>query len=116
MIYRGRRDAGRRLARELAHYEKDEPVVLALPRGGVVVAAEVAKTFHTPLDLVLVRKIGVALSSSSMMGSPQARQRAALQAIRERKPKKLVLAVPVAPTSTLEELSGLVDEIVCLQS
>ena len=42
--------------------------------------------------------------------------RAALQAIRERNPKRLVLAVPVAPTSTLEELSGLVDDIVCLQS
>ena len=42
--------------------------------------------------------------------------RAALQAIRERNPKRLVLAVPVAPTSTLEELNGLVDDIVCLQS
>jgi predicted phosphoribosyltransferase len=42
--------------------------------------------------------------------------RAALEAIRERKPRWLVLAVPVAPTSTLEELSGLPDEIVCLQS
>ena len=42
--------------------------------------------------------------------------RAALEAIREQRPKWLVLAVPVAPTSTLDELSGLPDEIVCLQS
>jgi predicted phosphoribosyltransferase len=182
MIYRDRRDAGRRLARELAHYEKDEPVVLALPRGGVVVAAEVAKTLHAPLDLVLVRKIGVPFQPELAMGAvvygshphiirnddiiasaciseqafkqvcqaelaeidrrrklyladpPRsefedrvvivvddgiatgATTRAALEAIRERKPKKLVLAVPVAPTSALEGLSGLVDKIVCLQS
>jgi len=42
--------------------------------------------------------------------------RAALQAVRKHSPRKLVLAVPVAPTSTLEELSGEADDIVCLQS
>ncbi len=182
MIYRDRRDAGRRLAQELAHYRKDEPVVLALPRGGVVVAAEIAAALNAPLDLVLVRKIGVPFQPELAMGAvvdgrqphiirnediiaatgiseeefeevcelelceidrrrmlylaghPRANvqdrvaivvddgiatgatTRAALEAIRERKPRKLVLAVPVAPTSTLRELSGLPDEIVCLQS
>ncbi len=182
MIFRDRRDAGQRLAQQLAHYEKDEPVVLALPRGGVVVAAEIADALHAPLDLVLVRKIGVPFQPELAMGAvvdgrqphiirnediiaatgiservfervceaelseidrrrklylagyPRAdvedrvaivvddgiatgaTTRAALEAIRERRPRKLVLAVPVAPTSTLEELSGLPDEIVCLQS
>src|SRR6478752_1323429 len=69
MIYRDRRDAGRRLAREFAHYEKDEPVVLALPRGGVMVAAEIAKTLHAPLDLVLVRKIGAPFQPELAMGA-----------------------------------------------
>jgi len=182
MIYRDRRDAGQRLARELARYKKDEPVVLALPRGGVVVAAEIADALDAPLDLILVRKIGVPYQPELAMGAlvdgrrphiirnddiiaysgiseedfdrvckaelseidrrgklyladrPRANvtgrvvivvddgiatgatTRAALEAIREQRPKWLVLAVPVAPTSTLDELSGLPDEIVCLQS
>ncbi len=182
MIYKDRREAGRRLAQQLAHYEKDEPVVLALPRGGVVVAAEIADALKAPLDLVLVRKIGVPFQPELAMGAvvdgrephiirnediiaatgisekefdevceaelseidrrrklylaghPRAdvegrvaivvddgiatgaTTRAALEAIRERKPGKLTLAVPVAPTRTLAELSGLPDEIVCLQS
>ena len=182
MIYRDRRDAGQRLARELAHYRKDEPVVLALPRGGVVVAGEIADALDAPLDLILVRKIGVPYQPELAMGAlvdgrrphiirnddiiaysgiseedfdqvckaelseidrrgklyladrsranvtgrvvivvddgiaTGATTRAALEAIREQRPKWLVLAVPVAPTSTLDELSGLPDEIVCLQS
>jgi putative phosphoribosyl transferase len=59
-----RRDAGRRLAdavRRLtaAHPEIDDPVILALPRGGVPVAFEIARALAAPLDLVMVRKIGV---------------------------------------------------------
>ena len=53
-----RKAAGRALARELASREFRDPVILALPRGGVPVAAEVARTLHAPLDLVMVRKIG----------------------------------------------------------
>lgn len=182
MIYRDRSDAGRRLAKELARYASEDPVILALPRGGVVVAAEIADALAAPLDLLLVRKIGIPFQPELAMGAvvdgghphvirnedvialadisaddfnrvcqtelaeierrrklyladrPRAdiedrvvivvddgiatgaTVRAALQAIRERNPKRLVLAVPVAPTSTLEELSGLVDDIVCLQS
>jgi len=54
-----RRDAGARLAAALDHLRAAQPVVLALPRGGVPVAFEVAKALDAPLDLVLVRKIGV---------------------------------------------------------
>lgn len=53
-----RRDAGRQLAAALAHHAAEQPLVLALPRGGVPVAYEVAEALDAPLDLVLVRKIG----------------------------------------------------------
>lgn len=58
-MYRDRSDAGEALARALREIELDRPVVLALPRGGVPVALPVARALGAPLDLVLVRKIGV---------------------------------------------------------
>jgi putative phosphoribosyl transferase len=57
--FANRRAAGRDLASELAKRRLVDPVVLALPRGGVPVAVEIAKALNAPLDLVLVRKIGV---------------------------------------------------------
>ena len=54
-----RRAAGRALAQVLAKKNLVAPVVLALPRGGVPVAAEIASALGAPLDIVLVRKIGV---------------------------------------------------------
>ena len=63
MIERGelenRHSAGKALASQLLEKNYDKPVVLALPRGGVPVAAEIASALHAPLDLLLVRKIGV---------------------------------------------------------
>jgi len=59
MLFQNRIHAGRRLARALVKYRACHPVVLALPRGGVPVAGEVATALDAPLDLVLVRKIGV---------------------------------------------------------
>jgi predicted phosphoribosyltransferase len=58
--FRDRQTAGRELAAALEHYRaKPEVVVLALPRGGVPVAAEVARVLALPLDVVIVRKLGV---------------------------------------------------------
>lgn len=57
-VFADRRDAGRRLAEHLTHLKSQSPVVLGLPRGGVVVADEVARALDAPLDVLVVRKIG----------------------------------------------------------
>lgn len=182
MDFQDRSDAGRRLAEALSSYKDRHPIVLALPRGGVPVAAEVAAALDAPLDLILVRKIGVPTQPELAMGAvvdgtapivvrneevielsgttadefdaacarelaeierrrqlyigdrPRAEitgqvvividdgiatgatTRAALQAIRNRKPKELVLAVPVAPPDTITKLRGEVDALVCLET
>jgi putative phosphoribosyl transferase len=68
--FRDRADAGRALARVLSHYAgRDDVIVLALPRGGVPVAAEVAKELGAPLDVFLVRKLGVPGHEELAMGA-----------------------------------------------
>ena len=181
MSFRNRSDAGRQLAKALAGYKDQQPVILALPRGGVPVAAQVAAALNAPLDLILVRKIGVPFQPELAMGAvvdggapivvrnedvirlagidesefkavcddelaeierrrqrylgnrkhvdvsgrtaividdgiaTGATTRAALRATRVRKPKRLVLAVPVAPTDSLSELRHDADDVVCLE-
>ena len=56
--FKDRSEAGRRLAAAVVRLGLVDPLVLALPRGGVPVAAEVARALHAPLDLLIVRKIG----------------------------------------------------------
>lgn len=182
MPFHDRTEAGRRLATKLAKFKGDDVVIFALPRGGVPVAAPVAQALHAPLDLALVRKIGVPFQPELAMGAvadggepiivrnedviamagvsdaqfDEVRQReigeldrrrrlylgarvrpevngrvaividdgvatgattrAALRAVRARNPRKLVLAVPVAPTDTLQALRSDADEIICLES
>ncbi|MGA7997456.1 MAG: phosphoribosyltransferase family protein, partial [Bradyrhizobium sp.] len=182
MTFQDRSDAGRRLAEALSEYKGRNAVVFALPRGGVPVAAEVAAALDAPLDLILVRKIGVPTQPELAMGAvvdgaapivvrneevielsgttpdefeaacaseleeierrrqlyigdrdraeitgqvvivvddgiaTGATTRAALQAIRNRNPKELVLAVPVAPPDTITKLCGEVDALVCLET
>lgn len=62
-------DAGRRLATALAHLQGEDVVVLGLPRGGVPVAAEVARALGAPLDVVVVRKLGVPSQPELAMGA-----------------------------------------------
>jgi putative phosphoribosyl transferase len=69
MPFADRTEAGRKLAKALARYKDQRPVVLALPRGGVPVATEVAAALVAPLDLILVRKIGVPFQPELAMGA-----------------------------------------------
>jgi putative phosphoribosyl transferase len=70
MIYRDRREAGTFLASKLTKFEnRPDVIVLALPRGGVPVAYEVAKTLNAPLDIFLVRKLGVPGQEELAMGA-----------------------------------------------
>jgi putative phosphoribosyl transferase len=68
--FRNRMDAGRALAPALRRYRsRDDVLVLALPRGGVPVAAEVATALHAPLDVMIVRKLGVPWHEELAMGA-----------------------------------------------
>jgi putative phosphoribosyl transferase len=69
MKFLDRADAGRRLAGKLAHLNDRQPVVLALPRGGVAVGFEIAQALNAPLDIVLVRKIGVPWQPELALGA-----------------------------------------------
>jgi len=64
-----RRQAGQRLAASLEHLRGSDPVVLGLPRGGVPVAYEVAKSLDAPLDVIVVRKLGVPFQPELAMGA-----------------------------------------------
>ena len=182
MTFNDRCEAGRKLAEALRHYRGKDAVVLALPRGGVPVAAEVAASLDAPLDLLLVRKVGVPWQPELAMGAvidgdepitvrnediiglanvtdadfeaaakaelaeierrrkryigerPRpaikdrvaiiiddgiatgATVRAAIRGLRRKEPKKIVLAVPVAPPDTVDALRDEVDELVCLEA
>jgi len=70
MIYRDRIEAGKLLAPRVTDYaDRPEGLVLALPRGGVPVAFEVARELHAPLDIFLVRKLGVPGHEELAMGA-----------------------------------------------
>jgi predicted phosphoribosyltransferase len=173
-----RRDAGRTLVTYLSRYAgRDDVIVLALPRGGVPVAYEVAQALGAPLDLFLVRKLGTPGHRELAMGAiasggirvlnedvvrwysipesvieavvreeqqelerrerayredrpaPDLRNRiviltddglatgstmrAAAQAVRERQPSRVVVAVPVGARETCAELAAYADEVIC---
>jgi putative phosphoribosyl transferase len=69
MKFTDRADAGRRLAGKLAHLKDRGAIVLALPRGGVAVGFEIARALNAPLDVVLVRKIGVPWQPELALGA-----------------------------------------------
>ena len=181
MIYRDRIDAGKQLAARLSNYaNRDDVLVLALPRGGVPVAYEVAKVLHAPLDIFLVRKLGVPGHEELAMGAiatggvrvinadvvdylriparvvdavvdtelrelerrerlyrgtraepdvsgktvilvddglaTGSTMRAAVEALRQQNPARIVVAVPVSAPETCDEYRMGVDEIICVQT
>jgi putative phosphoribosyl transferase len=69
MIFDNRADAGQRLAARLGHLRGQPAVVLGLPRGGVPVAAQVASALGAPLDVIVVRKLGVPFQPELGMGA-----------------------------------------------
>jgi putative phosphoribosyl transferase len=177
--FRDRRDAGRRLAAVLMSYaNRSDVLVLALPRGGVPVAFDIANALHAPLDVIVVRKLGIpgheelamgAIATGGVrvlnteiieqLGIPDevinqvatyeqgelerrerlyrgdrppydvhdrtvllvddgiatgATIRAAADAIRQRQPRRVIIAVPVAALATCMEFAGEGEELVCL--
>lgn len=180
VLFRDRRDAGRRLGERLRGLEAQRPVVLGLTRGGVPVAAEVARALRAPLDVLVVRKLGcpwrpelgvgaigeqdarvlnghliaeLGLGADALeavetreraelerrvrayrQGEPPvglrdrtvlvvddgvatgSTARAAVEVVRRRGAARVILAVPVAPGPTVDELALVADQVVCLHS
>lgn len=178
MRFRNRTDAGRQLAALVTQYRAESPLVLGLPRGGIPVAYEVARTLGAPLDVWVVRKVGapgqpelglgavaeggalfldrgmmhsLGFSETEVMQTAEREAdevtarvarfrgpqpapelqgrtvilvddgvatggtvRAAIRALRERRPGKIVLAVPVGAVESLDALRPEVDELVCV--
>lgn len=179
MKFKNRQAAGILLAEKLKKYSREKNILLlALPRGGVVVAKPIAEKLQAPLDLCLVKKLGVpnheelAMGAIAMNGEPVlnndiiaqctisketlntiiaqkkseiaarnklyrdnksapdvknkiviivddgiatgATVRAAIQAIKSQHPQKIILAIPVADKTICDELSELVDKVICL--
>ncbi len=69
MVFVDRKDAGRQLATLLAPLRNEQPVVLAVPRGGVPVAAQVARALGAPLDVIVVRKLGLPFQHELAFGA-----------------------------------------------
>src|ERR1700704_3381930 len=69
MLFQDRADAGRQLAAKLTEYGAPDTIVLALPRGGVPVAYEVAQALGAPMDVFVVRKLGVPGYEEFAMGA-----------------------------------------------
>jgi len=67
--FRDRHDAGRKLGDALADLRPEQPIVVGLPRGGVVVAYEVARSLDAPLDVVVVRKLGAPFQPEYAVGA-----------------------------------------------
>lgn len=69
IVFRNRAEAGQKLAEKLLPYKKDKPLILALPRGGVIIGFEVARRLKTDLDVLISRKIGALLEPELALGA-----------------------------------------------
>ncbi|MGP0101377.1 MAG: phosphoribosyltransferase family protein [Solirubrobacteraceae bacterium] len=127
MEFLDRRDAGCRLAAELEPLRAQQPVVVALPRGGVPVAVEVARALGAPLEILAARitrhrdarpSISVSGRTVIIVGDGLAAglaDLAAVRALRERKAGYIVVAVPVGSGEAVSMLAEEADRVVCLE-
>src|SRR3972149_10073593 len=69
IIFKNRKEAGQKLAELLKSYSAENPIILAMPRGGVVVAYEIAKALNAPLDVIVSRKIGMPTQPEYAIGA-----------------------------------------------
>ncbi len=127
-IFSSRDDAAKRLAAHLMRFRVDHPVVLGIPRGGVVIAEVIALALDGDLDVVLSHKLGapanpeLAIGAVCEDGSVFVDEELALHTgankdyIGQEKPSKLILALPVGPKDTVIYLSMDADETVCLKT
>ncbi|MEX1279100.1 MAG: phosphoribosyltransferase family protein [Acidimicrobiia bacterium] len=106
-MFADRADAGRRLAALLEPYRAENPVVVGLPRGGVVVAAEVADALDAPLDVILVRKLGLPANPEVAMGAIGEGGVRVLDDVAERVPVEAVAAVERRELAELERRTRL---------
>jgi putative phosphoribosyl transferase len=126
-VFRDRKEAGRLLAGRLAGRGYLQPVVLAVSRGGVAIGYEVARALGAPLDVLPVNgaaaahghrgEVPVEGRSAIVVADelvPDGCLAATLAALRRRKPKRIVVAAPVATRAALVELAGEADDVVCL--
>src|SRR5436305_9157724 len=105
MIFQDRRDAGRQLAAVLSEYAgRTDVIVLALPRGGVPVGYEVAKALGAPLDVFLVRKVGVPGHEELAMGAIAS---GGVRVVNDEVVRELGIPAPMFESVAVEELQEL---------
>jgi len=69
MIFNDRRDAGKKLAEKLVKFKEERPVILAIPRGGVVIGREIANALNAPLSIIVPRKLGAPYNPELAIGA-----------------------------------------------
>lgn len=68
-VFKNRKESGQKLAMALQRYATENPFILAMPRGGVVIGYEIAKSLHAPLDVIVTRKIGAPTQPEYAIGA-----------------------------------------------
>ena len=130
-MFKNRKDAGEKLAKALEKYKTENPLILAVPRGGVEVGLQVARILNVDFSLIIaeIDRLIKALSGGNSLAYMKGRtviliddgiaigstMRAAIKLCKNRKARKIVVALPVAGRKVAEEIVNKVDELVVLE-